>query len=93
MRKLWIGVAAGCLVPLAAVAWLGGAITATPAASAGREAAVPPLQQDHLGAAGNAPASKRQREKQGRTADPLPRAEDKEALLRLFLLLGLARKQ
>jgi len=33
------------------------------------------------------------REKRGTTADPVPRAEDKKALLRLFLLVGLARKQ
>ena len=71
-HKLWIGLAAGFFVFLAAVAWLGRDITATPAASAGREAPV--------------------REKQGTTADPVPRAEDKKALLRLFLLVGLARK-
>ena len=73
MRKLCIGLAAGFFVSFAAVAWLGRANTATPAASAGREAAV--------------------REKPGTTADPLPRTEDKKALLRLFLLVGLARKQ
>ena len=71
-HKLWIGLAAGLLVFLAAAAWLGRDITATPAASPGREAAV--------------------REKQGATADPVLRAEDKRALLRLFLLVGLARK-
>jgi len=69
-HKLWIGLAAGLLVFLAAAAWLGGANTEVPAASPGRAAAVRPMQQD-----------------------PLPRAEDKKALLRLFLLVGLARKQ
>ena len=69
-HKLWIGLAAGLLVFLAAAAWLGGANTEVPAASPGRGAAVRPMQQD-----------------------PLPRAEDKKALLRLFLLVGLARKQ
>ena len=69
-HKLWIGLAAGVLVFLAAAAWLGGANTEVPAASPGRAAAVRPMQQD-----------------------PLPRAEDKKALLRLFLLVGLARKQ
>ncbi len=69
-HKLWIGLAAGLLVFLAAAAWLGGADTEVPAASPGRAAAVRPMQQD-----------------------PLPRAEDdKKALLRLFLLVGLARK-
>jgi len=72
MHKLWIGLAAAFFVSLAAVAWSGRDTTATPAASAGREAAV--------------------REKQGTTADPVPRVEDKKALLRLFLLVGLARK-
>jgi len=68
-HKLWIGLAAGVLVFLAAAAWLGGANTEVPAASPARAAAVRPMQQD-----------------------PLPRAEDKKALLRLFLLVGLARK-
>ena len=33
------------------------------------------------------------RAKQRTTADAVPRAEDKKALLRLLLLVGLARKQ
>jgi len=40
-------------------------------------------------AGGEAPV----RAKQRTTADPVPRAADKEALLRLFLLVGLARRQ
>ena len=58
-HKLWIGLAAGLLVFLAA----GSAV-------------------------GEAP----KRAKQGTASDPVPRAEDKKALLRLFLLVGLARK-
>ena len=76
MRRLWIGLEVGVAILLSAAAL----------AWFGREIdRAPPTQRD--------PAMRQSQahEKEAKKFDPLPRAEHEKALVRLLLLLGLAR--
>lgn len=91
MRKLSIGLAAVLVLAAAALPWI--ARDSDLAAPPTQREAVGQGQAHPVGPSGEEPASHARREKQARTSDPVPRAEDRKALVRLLLLVGLARKQ